>query len=95
MARFFGTVQGNRGQATRLGHSHLQVTAQSWSGDVTVHLSKVMDEDYVCINVREHGGDPSPGRSKQLYYGPISRLLDQSRRKTMLQALAVDELVEG
>ena len=91
MARFYGTVQGNRGEATRLGHSSMHVTAQSWTGDITVRLSDVAGVDYASINVREHGGGRA---SKNIYWGPISKLLDQSQRKTLLHALALEELTE-
>lgn len=90
MARFYGTIRGGRGEATRLGHatSGLYVTAQSYSGDVCVSLSAVGGIDYVSIFVRGHDGC----NSKCIYHGPIAKLLEQSARATMLQALALEEL---
>lgn len=38
MARFFGSTQGERGQAHRLGHHRLEVVAASWRGAITVEL---------------------------------------------------------
>ena len=40
MAHFYGSIQGQRGEATRLGNknSGLQVTAASWDGAISVHL---------------------------------------------------------
>lgn len=32
MARFMGAVQGQRGEAHRLGHSSVEVVAASWRG---------------------------------------------------------------
>jgi len=92
MARFYGTVQGGRGRATRLGHatSGLSVTAQSYSGDVIVNLCDAEGDDHVHIYVRDHSG----GRSKLIYHGPITQLLDQSERKTMLTALVGDILCD-
>lgn len=38
MAKFYGTLQGNRGEATRAGTSEIHVSAQSWDGSVGVRL---------------------------------------------------------
>ncbi len=40
MAHFYGTIQGNRGQASRLGSktSGLSLTAASYQGAVNTHL---------------------------------------------------------
>ncbi|HEV2660139.1 MAG TPA: hypothetical protein VGU68_06025 [Ktedonobacteraceae bacterium] len=77
MARFYGTIQGQRGPTSRLGsvNSGLQITAQSYSGDVVVNLmvNAKTDEDWVSIHAREHG----TGVSAMLYYGPIKPLLDK------------------
>lgn len=94
MARFYGTVQGGRGEATRLGHesSGLRVSAQSYSGDIVVSIgasSAYPGEDVAHIYIRPHGGY---GEGKTLYDGPISQLLSQSGRKTLMQALVADML---
>ena len=76
MARFYGTIQGARGPASRLGHrnSGLRVTAQSYSGDIVVELSALgKDEDYVWIGARSHGY----GDSVCLYAGPILPLIEK------------------
>lgn len=73
MARFFGTVQGGRGQATRLGHSGLHVTAQSHSGSIVIDLDRDGDEDVCTIGVAEG----SRGRPDYIMYrGPIKKLFD-------------------
>lgn len=36
MARFRGTVQGNRGEQSRLGHGGLTVTANGWESGIKV-----------------------------------------------------------
>lgn len=76
MARFYGTIQGARGPASRLGHpgSGLQVTAQSYQGDIVVGFSAVGDEDHVWIEVRDH----SNRRGVCLYNGPVRALLDDN-----------------
>jgi hypothetical protein len=93
MARFFGTVQGNRGRAQRLGHAvgGLTVTAQSWNGSVEISLF-VDHDDQDCVDISVGAGSTSTG-SKTIYHGPIAALLDQSARKTMMHAFIDDMLV--
>ena len=78
MARFYGTVQGARGEATRLGHANtgLYVTAQSYSGDIVVELYAVGDNDYCRITARNHVGKAY--QHTALYDGPITTLLDNN-----------------
>ena len=38
MARFYGSTQGERGEAHRLGHRGMNVTAASWRGAISVRL---------------------------------------------------------
>lgn len=38
MAKFHGTLQGNRGEATRTGTSEIHVSAQSYDGSIGVRL---------------------------------------------------------
>lgn len=38
MSRFYGTLRGGRGPATRCGHRHMTATAASWAGSVEVHM---------------------------------------------------------
>jgi hypothetical protein len=94
MARFRGTVQGGRGEASRLGHSTagLVVLAQSYSGDVFVHLYDYQGQDQVRIRVGHHGESRV---GKIIYDGPVESLLQQSTRKTMLTALASDMLIDA
>lgn len=40
MAKFLGSVEGGRGEATRLGHKFLRTTAASWHGAVDVQLTE-------------------------------------------------------
>lgn len=58
MARFYGTIQGARGEATRLGHasSGLRVTAQSWEGRVYVNLSADGDDDRFHVKIVDYHG---------------------------------------
>lgn len=72
MAHFRGTIQGTRGEASRLGSkdSGLTVEAQSWQGKVTVQLAHdpATGIDSVIIELSKHHGQ---GRSMLLYNGPI------------------------
>lgn len=38
MAKFYGTLQGNRDEATRTGTSEIHVSAQSYDGSIGVRL---------------------------------------------------------
>lgn len=60
MARFYGGVSGNRGQATRLGSvdSGLSVFGQGWDLGVRVYLGVDKDgQDYavITLNSGTHG----------------------------------------
>jgi hypothetical protein len=71
MAHFYGTIQGARGQASRLGHkaTGLRAVAASYSGAVDVQLY-VNSAGIDCARVALkpwHGA----GRDAVLYDGPI------------------------
>lgn len=86
MARFYGTIQGARGPASRLGHtrSGLRVTAQSYNGDVEVHLGAGKDDsDCAGIMVCAHGG----GQSFCLYHGDVAALRTQEGQKAWIMEL--------
>lgn|SRR5512143_1278688 len=59
MAHYYGTVQGGRGTASRLGHktSGLVTTARTWTHTVTVALhydeASGRDECSVCISAND------------------------------------------
>lgn len=71
MAQFRGTIQGFRGEASRLGSkdSGLHVTAASWQGAVCVDLFEANGVDIVCVRLQPHFGQ---GTSRILYEGPVS-----------------------
>jgi hypothetical protein len=88
MARFYGTVRGGRGAASRLGHAScgLFVSAQSDSGKVFVDLY-VDEDDNDCANITACG--------LTIFNGPLKELASQSGRNVMLTALACETLVHG
>lgn len=71
MARFFGSVQGSRGKAHRIGgaSSGLHTVAAGWQGavDVTVYDKDGTDWCEVCL-VKWQGN----GEYRVVYTGPIS-----------------------
>lgn len=78
MARFYGSVKGNRGEATRCGHARggLFVTAKTWHGWVSIQLYVgIANTD--CIRITAYG--------RTLYDGPMQDLKDH---KSLLQHMA-------
>lgn len=72
MAHFRGTLQGSRGQASRLGSKQSGITtdAQSWEGAVSVTLThdERLDKDVALVEQHRHHG---AGISRTLYRGPV------------------------
>jgi hypothetical protein len=73
MAHFFGTVQGGRGETSRLGHasSGLRTRAASWRGAVEVELTHDDETgaDIATVRLVKHKGH---GTERVLYQGPVS-----------------------
>lgn len=75
MAHFYGTVQGARGQASRLGHknSGLTTVAASYSGAVRTRLwTNDKGDDMVEVALTPWG---SAGVDKVLYVGPVNKYM--------------------
>ena len=70
MARFRGTVQGHRGEATRLGHRNLFTRASGWNGHIRVELTDDKGIDWVHVWHETNEG------SKMLYGGPLDKHTD-------------------
>jgi hypothetical protein len=70
MARFYGSIQGCRGQATRLGGagSGLRTVAASWSGSVKVYLRDHDGVDWCHVTLDTWNG---AGKAQVLYDGPV------------------------
>jgi hypothetical protein len=49
MARFFGTVQGNRGMITRCGHTRMTATADGWNQGGKVYCASTDAEEITNI----------------------------------------------
>lgn len=74
MAHFYGTLQGSRGTATRLGteKSGMQVSAQSWDGSVIVKLWQNSNDETWCTIYYAEGS--SSGGEHILWESPLSWL---------------------
>lgn len=70
MAHFYGTLQGARGEASRLGHakSGLRTEACSWQGKVSTYLYEKDGVDYAHVRLGTHNG---AGTDRTLYNGPV------------------------
>jgi len=72
MAHFYGTLQGQRGQASRLGGkgSGLQTYAASWQGAVSVRLyyDEETGADMALVTLTRHHGK---GSERVIYDGPV------------------------
>lgn len=73
MAKFRGYVRGKSGKITsRLGHREIELTAQSWEGDVRVTLYQGEREIQCSIVVFEHGGTKC---GRFIYQGALATLI--------------------
>jgi hypothetical protein len=70
MARFYGGVRGNRGEATRMGGEGFNAYAAGWQGKVSVRLWRKGDVDMARVILGPHMGG---GRqtTRVLYDGPL------------------------
>lgn len=70
MAHFFGSLQGQRGEATRLGSkaSGLQITAASWNGAIHVELFERDGKDYFVVRESKWHGS---GKERVIAEGEI------------------------
>ena len=91
MSRFYGTVQGNRGKATRRGANHMRTSAQSYSGSVVTYMYDHNGVDWVSIRLEE--GSSSTARFP-LYEGPVKDLFDKPARRAFVEAFAREALAE-
>ena len=67
MARFRGTVQGDRGEASRLGCRGLVVEAHGWTIGVRVECTRDAADNDV-ITVYSDGGSGKGQRMEQIAY---------------------------
>lgn len=72
MSHFYGTLQGNRGEATRCGSkaSGIVAHAASWQGAVRayVYYNKEYDQDWAKVSLVPWS---YAGVNRLLYHGPV------------------------
>jgi hypothetical protein len=67
MAHFYGTVQGNRGEATRCGSKRgLETWAAGWGGAIRVQVYHQDGQDYVRVTKQPWHG---MGKFEVIYEG--------------------------
>jgi len=85
MAHFYGELQGNRGEATRLGakNSGLRVVAASWTGAIRTNIYWDEDKQKNMFHVRLIPWHGSGGESRLIAEG----ILDVSIEDPFIPAL--------
>lgn len=66
MARFRGTLQGNRGEASRLGHTGLSARINGWDAGIRVEASVIDGRD--CFEIYITGGSNATTSEKYVGY---------------------------
>lgn len=80
MSALYGTLQGNRGIATRAGHSELTTHSACWKGAIRVdlkHDKKTNKTSYTIALVPWHGS----GEHRQIAEGIFGESVDQATTK--------------
>ena len=78
MSKLYGSIQGSRGAATRMGHSSIKSSVQSYSGSVITYLS--YEGDNLMVEVcAEKGQSTSYGR--RIFYGTFDDFIAKLERE--------------
>lgn len=88
MARFMGTVQGSRGEASRLGGADAGITthAAGWGGAIRVHVYDKDGADWARVEFTHWQGR---GGHSPIYDGPL--VPDDATRARLLAACGVEQ----
>lgn len=79
MAKFYGSVQGNRGAATRMGHSGIKASVQSYDGSVITELS-YNDEGQLMVDITVAKDESTAFRGQRVFYGTLNEFVDKITR---------------
>ena len=71
MAKFYGSIQGSRGAATRTGGSLMKSSVQSYDGSVITYMS--YDEDKLMVEVCVSNESSAYGR--RIFYGTFEEYI--------------------
>lgn len=77
MSRFYGTVQGHRGPATRGGHKRIKTSAQSYDGSVITELF-YNEQDELMVQIMAKKGE-STTYGETLFYGTLDDYIEKLR----------------
>ena len=74
MAQFRAIIQGQRGEASRLGSKStgLRAVVQSWGGEVAVKMYHDVSTDLDCVRVTLRAHSRAQPGEIELYDGPVS-----------------------
>lgn len=73
MAKFYGRVQGNRGEATRCGNDRIKASVQSWDGSAILQMSYEND----CLMVEVSVAEGSSAYGQRIFYGTFVEFVDK------------------
>ena len=73
MAKFYGSIQGDKGAATRMGHSSIRSSVQSYNGSLISYMSYVGDKLMLELCVSD--GSSATGRT--IFYGAFEEFVNK------------------
>jgi hypothetical protein len=73
MSKFYGSVQGNRGAATRGGYNRIKTSAQSYDGSVITELT--YEENTLMVRVSTDKGSSPYGST--IFYGTFEEFVNK------------------
>ena len=77
MAKFYGSIQGDKGAATRMGHSSISSSVQSYNGSLISYMSYVGDKLMLELCVSD--GSSATGRT--IFYGAFEEFVNKFEKK--------------
>lgn len=77
MAKFYGSLQGNKGAVTRMGSSCIKSSVQSWDGSLISRMS--YNGDKLMLELSVSKGSASCG--KTIFYGTFEEFVNKFERE--------------
>lgn len=77
MSKLYGSIQGNRGAATRTGSSLMKSSVQSYDGSVITYMS--YDKDNLMVEVCV--SDYSSSYGSRIFYGTFDEYVTKLKRE--------------